>query len=38
VTALAEEVYLRLVDVEKVQEWDSRGHFYAAAAAAEAMR
>ncbi len=36
VTALAEEVYLRLVDVEKVQEWDSRGHFYAAAA--EAMR
>lgn len=30
------EAYLRLVDVEKVQKWDSRGHFFAAAA--EAMR
>ncbi len=30
------EAYLRLVDVEKAQQWDSRGHFFAAAA--EAMR
>jgi RNA polymerase sigma factor (TIGR02999 family) len=35
-TALVHEVYLRLVDVEKAQRWDSRGHFFAAAA--EAMR
>jgi RNA polymerase sigma factor (TIGR02999 family) len=35
-TALVHEVYLRLVDTEKVQHWDSRGHFFAAAA--EAMR
>ena len=35
-TALVHEAYLRLVDVEKVQRWDSRGHFFAAAA--EAMR
>jgi len=35
-TALVHEAYLRLVDVEKAQEWDSRGHFFAAAA--EAMR
>jgi RNA polymerase sigma factor (TIGR02999 family) len=35
-TGLVHEVYLRLVDVEKVQHWDSRGHFFAAAA--EAMR
>jgi RNA polymerase sigma factor (TIGR02999 family) len=35
-TALVHEVYLRLVDVEKAQQWDSRGHFFAAAA--EAMR
>src|SRR4029078_9475816 len=35
-TALVHEAYLRLVDVEKVQDWDSRGHFFAAAA--EAMR
>jgi RNA polymerase sigma factor (TIGR02999 family) len=35
-TALVHEAYLRLVDVEKVQGWDSRGHFFAAAA--EAMR
>lgn len=33
-TALVHEAYLRLVDVEKVQQWDSRGHFFAAAAAA----
>lgn len=35
-TALVHEAYLRLVDVEKSQHWDSRGHFFAAAA--EAMR
>jgi RNA polymerase sigma factor (TIGR02999 family) len=35
-TALVHEAYLRLVDVERVQRWDSRGHFFAAAA--EAMR
>src|SRR5256714_5523088 len=35
-TALVHEAYLRLVDVEKGQHWDSRGHFFAAAA--EAMR
>lgn len=35
-TALVHEAYLRLVDVERVQHWNSRGHFFAAAA--EAMR
>jgi RNA polymerase sigma factor (TIGR02999 family) len=35
-TALVHEAYLRLVDVDKAQHWDSRGHFFAAAA--EAMR
>src|SRR4029077_12428412 len=35
-TALVHEVYLRLVDVDKAQNWESRGHFFAAAA--EAMR
>jgi RNA polymerase sigma factor (TIGR02999 family) len=35
-TALVHEAYLRLVDAEKVSRWDSRGHFFAAAA--EAMR
>ena len=35
-TALVHEAYLRLVDVEKASRWDSRGHFFAAAA--EAMR
>jgi RNA polymerase sigma factor (TIGR02999 family) len=35
-TALVHEAYLRLVDVEKAQHWNSRGHFIAAAA--EAMR
>lgn len=35
-TALVHEAYVRLVDVEKAQHWDSRGHFYVAAA--EAMR
>src|SRR5262249_48614679 len=33
-TALVHEAYLRLVDVEKAQHWDSRGHFFAAAAEA----
>src|SRR5262245_36982383 len=35
-TALVHEAYLRLLGTEKVQQWDSRGHFFAAAA--EAMR
>jgi RNA polymerase sigma factor (TIGR02999 family) len=35
-TALVHEAYLRLVDRESQQRWDSRGHFFAAAA--EAMR
>jgi RNA polymerase sigma factor (TIGR02999 family) len=35
-TALVHEAYLRLVDVTQAQHWDSRGHFFAAAA--EAMR
>src|SRR6202035_2315578 len=35
-TALVHEAYLRLVDVERAQRWNSRGHFFAAAA--EAMR
>ena len=35
-TALVHEAYLRLVDVERAQQWNSRGHFFAAAA--EAMR
>jgi RNA polymerase sigma factor (TIGR02999 family) len=35
-TALVHEAYLRLVDVDKAQHWDSRGHFFAAAA--ESMR
>jgi RNA polymerase sigma factor (TIGR02999 family) len=30
------DAYLRLVDVERPQQWDGRGHFFAAAA--EAMR
>ena len=30
------DAYIRLVDVKKVQSWNSRGHFFAAAA--EAMR
>ena len=33
---MVHEAYIRLVDVDKVQKWDSRGHFFAAAA--EAMR
>ena len=35
-TALVHEAYLRLVDAETVQRWDSRAHFFAAAA--EAIR
>ena len=35
-TALVHEAYIRLVDTEKAQHWDSRRHFFAAAA--EAMR
>ena len=35
-TALVHEAYLRLVDVDTAQPWNSRGHFFAAAA--EAMR
>jgi RNA polymerase sigma factor (TIGR02999 family) len=35
-TALVHEAYLKLVDVEKAQHWNSRGHFFGAAA--EAMR
>ncbi len=35
-TALVHEAYLRVVDAEKPQHWDSRRHFFAAAA--EAMR
>jgi RNA polymerase sigma factor (TIGR02999 family) len=35
-TALVHDAYLRLVDTVKVQSWNSRGHFFSAAA--EAMR
>jgi RNA polymerase sigma factor (TIGR02999 family) len=35
-TALVHEAYVRLVDGEKAQAWNGRGHFFAAAA--EAMR
>jgi len=35
-TGLVHEAYLRLVDAEKAPHWNSRGHFFAAAA--EAMR
>jgi len=35
-TALVHEAYLRLVDAQQVQRWESRGHFFSAAA--EAMR
>jgi RNA polymerase sigma factor (TIGR02999 family) len=35
-TALVHEAYLRLVDVQQVQQWNSRGHFFGAAA--ESMR
>jgi len=32
-TALVHEAYLRLVDEGQVPQWDSRGHFFAAAIA-----
>ncbi len=35
-TALVHEAYLRVADPDKAQNWNSRGHFFAAAA--EAMR
>jgi RNA polymerase sigma factor (TIGR02999 family) len=35
-TALVHDAYLRLVDADRAQHWNSRGHFFAAAA--EAMR
>ena len=35
-TALVHEAYVRLVDADKPQRWNGRGHFFAAAA--EAMR
>lgn len=35
-TALVHEAYVRLVDAEKAQTWNNRGHFFGAAA--EAMR
>jgi RNA polymerase sigma factor (TIGR02999 family) len=35
-TALVHEAYLRLVDAPNTQQWNGRGHFFAAAA--EAMR
>jgi RNA polymerase sigma factor (TIGR02999 family) len=35
-TALVHEAYVRLVDRDEAQHWNSRGHFFAAAA--EAMR
>jgi RNA polymerase sigma factor (TIGR02999 family) len=35
-TALVHEAYLRLVDADQAKQWNSRGHFFAAAA--EAMR
>jgi RNA polymerase sigma factor (TIGR02999 family) len=35
-TALVHEAYVRLVDTGRAQHWNSRGHFFAAAA--EAMR
>jgi RNA polymerase sigma factor (TIGR02999 family) len=35
-TGLVHEAYIRLVDVDRAQGWNSRGHFFAAAA--EAMR
>src|SRR5437763_12661652 len=35
-TALVHEAYLKLVDVERAQHWNSRAHFFGAAA--ESMR
>jgi RNA polymerase sigma factor (TIGR02999 family) len=33
-TAQVHDAYIRLVDAEKAQHWNSRGHFYGAAAEA----
>ena len=35
-TALVHDAYIRLVDMDTAEDWNSRGHFFAAAA--EAMR
>ena len=35
-TALVHDAYIRLVNVANVQQWENRGHFFAAAA--EGMR
>ena len=35
-TALVHEAYIRLVNVSEAQDWNSRGHFFGAAA--DAMR
>jgi RNA polymerase sigma factor (TIGR02999 family) len=35
-TALVHDAYIRLVDVDRAQRWNSRGHFFSAAA--QAMR
>src|SRR4051794_16319722 len=35
-TALVHEAYVRLVDTQAIRHWDSKGHFFAAAA--ESMR
>jgi RNA polymerase sigma factor (TIGR02999 family) len=35
-TVLVHDAYIRLVDADRIQNWNSRGHFFAAAA--EAMR
>src|SRR5688572_30519589 len=35
-TVLVHDAYIRLVDTDRIQNWNSRGHFFAAAA--EAMR
>ena len=35
-TSLVHDAYIRLVDTDKAQHWNSRGHFFGAAA--EAMR
>ena len=37
-TALVHEAYLRLVDAERAQHWNSRRHFFAAAAAKKCPR
>ena len=36
-TALVHEAYVRLVGSEPSKHWDSRGHFFAAAASVRAM-